>query len=393
MPKRVRLAVVGGRRGAAYDLSMQAFQERVELTAICDLSESVQANWRKTHPGIRVFSSFQDLLASDVCDAVALATPMPAHCSQAIQALEAGKHVMSEIAAATTMEGCYALVETVRKTGLVYMMAENYCYARTTMMVLNLVQKGVFGEPTYAEGGYIHDTRDLSLTPDGQITWRGELRRFNGNNYPTHSMGPVAQWFDAVHGGCDRLVSVATFVTTPKALRMYVKDRLGSNHPNARDDLWIGPDSATTIVQTAKNGLIVMRRDGASPRPHNMVHFELQGTRGAFLSGRHAKEDPLIWIDGVSPGHSPGEADWEVLWTYSDRYEHPRWRQWGEQASKAGHGGGDFFILDDFLRAIQDGAKPGVDVYDAATWSAIMPLSIESVAQGSIPIPDFAKGA
>ncbi len=393
--KRIRLAVVGAHRGSAYDLSIEAFKDRVELTALCDRNEAARARWQEVHPGIRIFARYEDLLESDACDAVALATPMNVHAAQAAQAMAAGKHVMSEIAAALTLDECWQLVEAVRKAGRVYMMAENYCYARTNMMVLNMAQQGVFGEVTYAEGGYIHDTRDLVLTPEGKVTWRGELRRINGNTYPTHSAGPVCQWVGAVHGGGDRLASTATFVTGAKGLRSYVKERLGTDHPDARDELWVGADSATTVVQTARGVLIVLRRDASSPRPHNMFHFELQGTRGAFLSGRHPREDPLDWIDRVSPGTSPGEAEWETLWKYADRYEHPRWRQWGELASKAGHGGGDFFILDDFLAAIETGAKPAIDVYDAVTWSALMPLSIESVGRDGAPVevPDFTRGA
>jgi predicted dehydrogenase len=393
--KRVRLGVVGGRRGGAYNLSIEAFHERVEVTAFCDHSDAAVAKWRETYPGIRTFSSYDSLVESDACDAIALATPMIQHAGQAAQALEAGKHVMSEVTAAVTLDECWQLVEAVEKTGRVYMMAENYCYTRTNMMVLNMVRQGVFGEITYAEGGYIHDTRDLALTSDGEITWRGELRRLRGNTYPTHSAGPVCQWVDAVHGGRDRLVSAATFVTGAKALRAYIRERLGPDHPSARDELWVGPDSATTMVQTAEGVLIVLRRDASSPRPHNMFHFELQGGKAAFLSPRHPKEEPLLWIDGGNRGRGPAELEWEVLWKHTDRFEHPRWVQWGNQAMKAGHGGGDFFILDDFLAAIETGRKPAIDVYDAVTWSALMPLSIESVAKGGIPvqIPDFGKGA
>jgi predicted dehydrogenase len=394
-PKRVKLAIVGGRRGAAYQMPLEAFKERAELTAICDRSEAVLATWKKAHPDIQTFNSLDQLLASDVCTAVALATPMPLHASQAVKALEAGKHVMTEVVAATTVDECWQLVEAVQKTGLVFMMAENYCYARTTMMVLNMVEKGVFGEITYAEGGYIHDTRDLSITQDGEITWRGELRQVNGNTYPTHSLGPVAQWLGAIHGGTDRLVSAASWTTPAKGMRLYLKENLGLDHPNAKDALWPGGDSATTVIQTEKGALVILRRDSGSLRPHNMFHFELQGTKAAYISGRQEKEDPLVWIDGQSPGRSPGNAEWEPLFTYSDRYEHPRWRQWGDQASQTAHGGGDFFILDDFIASIQNGTRPGVDVYDAVTWSSIMPLSIESIARGNIPleIPNFARGA
>ena len=394
-PKRVKLAIVGGRRGAAYQTSIEAFKDRVELTAICDRSEAVLDSWKQNHPEIKTFTSFDELLESDACNAVALATPMSIHASQAVKAMEAGKHVMTEVIAATTLDDCWQLVEAAQKTGLVFMMAENYCYARTSMMVLNMVEKGVFGEITYAEGGYIHDTRDLSINQNGEITWRGELRQVNGNTYPTHSLGPVAQWLGAIHGGTDRLVSAASWATPAKGMRLYLKEKIGLDHPNAKEDLWAGGDSATTVIQTEKGVLAVFRRDSGSLRPHNMFQFELQGTKAAYLSGRHEKEEPLIWIDGQSLGRSPGDAQWEPLMAYSDRYEHPRWQKWGEQASQTAHGGGDFFILDDFVTSIQEGTRPGVDVYDAVTWSSIMPLSIESIARGNIPleIPNFAKGA
>jgi predicted dehydrogenase len=393
--KRVKLAVAGGRRGAAFDEALESLRDRVKLTAICDPSEEVLTRWKDNYPDIETFASYDDLLESGDCTAVFVATPMELHARQALKALQAGKHVLSEVTAATTLDECWQLVEAVENTGLAYMLAENYCYMRPNMMVLNMVQQGVFGEITYAEGAYVHDCRDLIFSDEGEMTWRGEMRlRYNGNTYPTHSLGPVAQWVGASRKGGDRLVSTATWMSPARAVAEYARDRFGPEHPAARDDFWVLGDSATTIVQTEKGAVIVLRMDSNSPRPHNMAHYALQGTRAAYLSARHAREDPLIWIDGHSPGQSPGDAEWESLWGYSHLYEHPGWREWGEQARQTGHGGGDFFVLKDFLDAIQSGTNPPIDVYDAVTWSSIMPLSIQSVAQGNMPveIPDFARG-
>lgn len=393
-PKPIELAVVGGHRGGSFQRALEAFQEQITLTAICDLSETVLAGWRETYPHIATFTSYADLLANGGCDAVLLATPMQLHAEQAIQALEAGKHVVSEVIAATTLEECWQLVETVEKTGLVYMLAENYCYMRPNMMVRNMVQQGVFGETVYAEGAYIHDCRHLLFTAAGEPTWRADLRRDdNGNSYPTHSLGPVAQWLRVNREGGDRLVSTATWMSPIKASQRYVREHLGAEHPGAQGAYWTHGDSATTVIQTEKGAVIVLRMDADSPRPHNMTHYALQGTKAAYLSARHHKEDPLIWIDGCSPGQSPGDAEWESLWTYSTQYEHPYWKEWGAQAKEAGHGGGDFFILRDFIDAVGNNSRPAIDVYDAVTWSAIMPLSIQSVARGSVPveIPDFTR--
>ena len=397
MAERVKLAVVGGHRGAAFDRALESFQERVELTAICDLSEEVLAKWKVRVPGIQTFVSYDEMLGKADCTAVFIATPVFLHAQQAVQALEAGKHVVSEVFAAYTLDECWHLVETVEQTGLVYMMAENYCYMRPNMMVLNMAQQGVFGDLTYAEGAYIHDCRDLLLTDEDEWTWRGRYRQiFNGNGYPTHSLGPVAQWLGVNRPGGDRLVSTATWMSSARASSLYVKDRIGPDHRAASDDFWRTGDAATTVIRTEKGAIIVLRVDWASARPHNMTHYVLQGTYASYISARrhHEREDHLVWIDGVSPGSSPqGDAQWESLWEYSDEYEHPYWRDWGAQAGKAGHGGGDFFILKDFLDAIETGSRPPVDVYDAVTWSSIVPLSAQSVARGGAPveIPNFKK--
>src|SRR5262249_7610699 len=123
--RRIRLAIVGGRRGAAYQLSLRAVAERVELTAFCDHSAAARAPWPAAYPGTRPSDSYDDLLGADVCDAVALATPMPQHAAHTVQAMAAGKHVMSEVAAAVTLDECWQVVEAVERAGRVYMMAEN----------------------------------------------------------------------------------------------------------------------------------------------------------------------------------------------------------------------------------------------------------------------------
>jgi hypothetical protein len=389
----VRLGVVGGHRGSAFDKALDFLGEQVQLTAICDLSENVLNNWKSRFPGIQTYTSYERFIQESGCTAVFLATPYPLHARQAIQALRSGLHVISEVIAAVSLDECWELVETVEQTGLTYMMAENYCYMRPNMFVLNMVEQGVFGEISYAEGGYIHDTRDLMFDGQGNLTWRGEGRRtWNGNTYPTHSLGPVARWLKVNKPGGDRLISTATFVPTRKSEADYARELFGDNHPAADPDFWVQADTAITLVHTVNGVLIVLRRDSGSPRPHNMVHYHLQGSQASYLSPRHDEETPLIWMNGRSPGKSPSyQAKWEPLWKYSPEFEHPYWKEWGEKAAGMGHGGGDFFVLRDFVQAIQTGTMPPIDVYDAVTWSCLMPLSLTSVAKRNclMDIPDF----
>ncbi|MFD0717370.1 Gfo/Idh/MocA family protein [Paenibacillus sp. GCM10027626] len=153
----VRMAVAGGVRGSSYIKSMLMMPDKVQLAAVCDLNEAVLNDWTTKVPGIKTYTSFETLMNEPDIDAVLLATPMMLHARQAVQAMQAGKHVLSEVAAAHTIEDCWQLVETAEQTGMIYMMAENFNYFRLNMMVKNMTDQGVFGELTHAEtaDGYI----------------------------------------------------------------------------------------------------------------------------------------------------------------------------------------------------------------------------------------------
>ena len=400
MATTVRLAIVGGQRGAGFENALNAFGDKIRLVGLCDLDESLLAKAKEKRPDLKTTPSYDKLLQDPDIDAVLLATPMELHARQAIQALNAGKHVLSEVIAATTMEECWELVETVERTKLTYMLSENYCYTRQAMMIKNMCDQNVFGELTTAEGAYLHDCKYLIFNPDKTRTWRGAFcstQNARGNGYPTHSLGPIAQWLKITRG--DSFVRTTTFVTREAARSEYAVAVLGKDHPDAQPSAWSkSADGATTLIETRNGRVIVLRMDSGSPRPHDMARHTLQGSRGAFITGRHHREDPLVWIEGISKGSFlPGsnvEAEWQPLWELAGRYEHPRWKKHGEKAQKAGHGGGDFFVLEDFADAIIGKRLPAIDVYDAATWSCITPLSAQNVRLSGAPldVPDFLRG-
>jgi predicted dehydrogenase len=418
----IRLAVAGGNRGARFDQVLGGLEEQIELVAICDTSDQVRAEWTDGRPELKAYSTLEEMVEDPNIDAVFIATPMLLHAGQALTALNAGKHVLSEVIAAATLDECHALVETVEKTGLTYMMAENYCYRREAMMIKNMADQGLFGDLTYAEGAYIHDCRDLMFNDDLSRTWRangsaagtsggGSTQSTRGNGYPTHSLGPVAQWLGINRG--DRLVRTTTFVTKSAARQEWAQSILPDDHFDSTNAAWADfTDSATTLIETEQGRVICLRKDSASPRPHNMALHSLQGTGGAYISGRFDGEDPLVWLDGVSSGVSPANfgykekarpaglengdrAEWQPLWDLRDKYDHPYWKQLGEEAIKAGHGGGDYFVMYDFARAVAGEIEPPIDVYDAVTWSSIFPISIENVKRNGEPldIPYFKPEA
>jgi predicted dehydrogenase len=400
----LRFVVVGAGRGRSFAHSAQHIPDQVRLVGICDISDHRLSPWRG-QAGITCYRDLTDVLADDRVDAICLATPAQLHARQAIEALRAGKHVLSEVPACYTLEECRELVATVRATGKTYMMAENYCYMREVMMVGEMVRRGVFGQIISAEGHYLHDCRDLYFANhDGtkyiselpaderaqaELTWRGELQRdWFCNAYPTHSLGPVCQWLGINRE--DRLVSTSTWHSGAATLPAYARRNIGADSPMAAPDFWKLPARVTTMLSTARQVLISHHFDPSSPRPHKCANYVLQGTHAAFswLEG-----EPLVWIEDRSPTSATGIAEsWEPLTKYADEFEHPLWRQHGNEAAKAGHGGGDFFMLREFADAIREGRPPAIDVVDAVTWSSLSPLSAQSMRSGNatIAVPDFS---
>jgi predicted dehydrogenase len=393
----LRLAVVGGRRGRHFGRALSRLEDRVRLAAVCDLSGEVLDSWHDEFPAARTYQRYEDLLVDETVDAVFLATPLQLHARQAIAALEAGKHVLSEVTAANTLEDGQALIEAVERTGRTYMLAENYCFMRPNLMVENLAGQGQFGAVTYLEGGYLHDCRFLMHTPTGELTWRGQLRvDANSVYYPTHSLGPVARWLEAANGSEDRLLSVAAFTTRTAAVSDHFAEQFGADHPGAAPDHWLQGDSGTAMINTTSGALISLRIDASSPRPHNMTHYALQGTKGAYQSARYDGEDPLVWLardTAPTANGSEPERHWSSLWDYAGEFESAQWRDRVEIATESGHGGGDFFVLEEFAAAVAEGRAPTIDVYDAVSWSVVVPLSVESIRRGGTPVefPDWLR--
>jgi predicted dehydrogenase len=389
-PTRLGYIGVGGR--GTYLLRLSLGIQEVEVSAICDINEAnlnraiqivQEARGAKPSGYSAGPTDYRRLLSREDVDAVVIATPMQLHAQMAVDSLRAGKATLSEVAAACTLDECWALVEAVEETGRLYMLSENCCYLRSCMMILNMAQQSVFGDITYAECGYVHDCRQIKFNSDGSLTWRGELARDNiGNLYPTHSLGPVAQWMGINRK--DRLVSLVAMSTRQASIERYAALHFGENSPAARVKFAVG-DSTSTLIRTANGALIDLRYDTSSARPYpTTTYYALQGLKASYDS-----RGEQIWMEGFSP-----TLAWEPLTKHAEKYEHPKWRSWQKEAEKTAHGGTDFFVVREFIEAVRAGGPSPVDVYDAVTWSSIMPLSAESIRSGGKPveIPDFTRG-
>jgi predicted dehydrogenase len=390
---RMNCAVLGvGGRGTGL-LSLALTIPDVRVAAVCDIKPDRLANGLDmvTKAGQPPAAGFGDrgpldyrrMLESKDIDAVIIATPMQDHAPMAIDCLKAGKAVLSEVAAAMTVDECWALVRAVEESGRMYMLSENVCYYRDLMAVANMVRQGLFGQTTYAECGYVHDCRFLSFEADGSLTWRGKLAtQFIGNWYPTHAIGPVAQWMGI--NKTDRFASLVAMNTPPVGRQQYAAKKFGPESPQAKMKV-VNGDSTTTLIQTANGAVIDLRFDTSSNRPHRMTTYHsLQGQTASFQSLTND-----IWIESRSPSY-----EWETMEKYLKEFDDPRWKEFAETASKSGHGGADFFVMKDFFDALKAGTPSPIDVYDAAAWSCLMPLSGQSIQSGSarVEIPDFTRG-
>jgi predicted dehydrogenase len=389
----VRLGVIGtGSRGT--HLLRLALAAGVEVPALCDVNSvhldraiRLVAQNRDGHEPAGYSKGPDDyrrMLGRDDLQAVVVATPMQDHARMAVDAMIAGKAVLSEVAAAVTLDECWSLVKTQQQTGALYMLSENGCYWRHVMAVMNMVRGGLFGELTFAECGYVHDCRSLAFKPDGSLTWRGRLARdYWGNLYPTHSFGPVAQWLGINRG--DRVVSLAAMGTRRAAMKHYINKRFPGDHA-ARNYRFKVTDSTTVLLKTEKGRLIDLRYDTKSARPHpSTCYHALQGTTASYESRQDG-----IWIEG----RSKSRREWEPFSKYAPEFDDPLWTRHGEKAAGSGHGGADYFTVNAFLDAVRSGGPSPIDACDAATWSAIIPLSGKSLAEGGAPqeMPDFTGG-
>ena len=367
----------------------------VEVPAVCDINEAnlaraqalVEKTGRRRPEGYSAgVDDFRRLLLREDLNAVIIGTPWNLHAPVAVAAMQAGKYAGVEVPAALTIDECWELVDTSEKTGVPCMMLENVCYFRNVLMVLNMVRQGLLGELLHSEVGYQHFVRGSQFTKNGDLTWRARhALAENGNQYPTHPIGPAAWWMNINRG--DRFTYLNSMSSNSRGPHLYAVKTFGEEHPSAKRAFAQG-DVNTTLIKTENGLTVTLYYNTQSPRPYDLI-LRVQGTGGIY-SGTLDK----IYVDGRSPVGRSGEPAWEDTAGYFEQYEHPLWKRLSKTAAASGHGGSDYITLHEFVRAVRNKTQTPIDVYDTSTWSAIVPLTKQSVASRSAPVdfPDFTRG-
>ncbi len=398
---KVRVAVIGCHRGSthAHDAAAVEFSE---LVAVCDwrkeradaVANSVVKNRGRARPEVYGGTEhiWEKMVDRDDIDAVYIATPWEWHVPMAIRAMERGKHAFIEVSAAVTVEDCWKLVDTSERTQRHCVMLENCCYGENELFVLNMARQGIFGDLLHGECAYIHDLRGLLFDLGSEGEWRRNYHtQMDGNLYPTHGLGPVAQYLSLGRG--DQFSYLVSLSSPERGLTKW-RDEHKPNGGKHAGERYLCGDMNTTLIKTAQGRSIMVQHDVVSPRPYSRINM-LSGTGATFLDypARLTINKPKQY-----ELKSGGSHDWlngEDMQKMRDKFTHPLWSGLRDAAKGGGHGGMDFVMNYRLLDRIRKGQTPDSVVYDAAAWSSILELSSRSVASGSLPIniPDFTRGA
>lgn len=394
--EKVKVAIIGvGARGSGH-ASQLASIKGVEFVGICDLVEAratrTQASVKEKGHSPKVYfgqaDGWKKMLAETKPDAVFIATPWELHATMCVTAMKAGAHAFSEVPIAYTLKELWEIVDTSEATGRHCMMMENVNYGREELVYLNMVRQGVIGELLHGEAAYIHELRGQMENGESTGTWRTfHYARRNGNLYPTHGLGPVAQYM-SIGRTEDTFSRMVSFSSPAKGRALYAKKSTKLSNPEFKTIDYKGGDMSTSIIKTALGRTIMVQWDETSPRPYSR-HNLIQGTKGT-LAGFPNR----MAIEGVTKTYhewAENEA-WEEL---AAKYEHPLYKRMGDLSKEmGGHGGMDFLMLFRIIECLQKGEPLDQNVYEGCLWSAVGPLSEISVAAdgASQAFPDFTRG-
>ncbi|SHM60516.1 Tat (twin-arginine translocation) pathway signal sequence [Chitinophaga jiangningensis] len=391
----VRIGYIGlGNRGGAA-VERISYLDGIEIKALCDIrpEKATEAKARIKRPGHnpQLYAGTEDAW-KQVCerkdiDLIYICTPWSLHTPMAVYAMKQGKHVAMEIPAATSMEECWQLVETSETTRKHCVMLENCCYDFFELLTLNMARQGFFGEIVHGEGAYIHDIGDSLFDKTKRYDlWRlKENAKRNGNLYPTHGLGPICQVMNINRGDS---MEYLTSVSSNDFMLEQLAEETAAKDPSMKE--WVGKpfrgNMNVTTIRTRKGRTIMVQHDVTSHRPYSRIHL-VSGTKAV------AQKYPLEPRIAVS---HEGWVSPEEFNKLEEKYTPPIIHKLGEMAKQiGGHGGMDFLMDWRLIDCLRNGLPMDMDVYDAASWTAVGLLSEWSVANrsNSIDMPDFTAGA
>lgn len=365
--KAIKIGIFGAGRGSAFYNSIAACGG--EIVAVCDLSEAnIKKARERIGAGLAVYSDFDEFIRHEGLEAVVLSNYFHEHAPYAIRALEMGIHVLSECTSNSTMAEGVALVRAAEKSRALYMLAENYPYMSFNREMRRVYREGTLGKVLFAEGEYNHPLDPTDAETEAQLCpssthWRYQLPR---TYYITHSLAPL------------------TYITGASPVRvtaMPVYSPMGYEHNGISN----GVPERAAVITCLNDDESVYRLTGCAAFGAHECSYRVCAERGQIENLRDGTGRVLLcyndWDtpEGVAAPRScylPAQKDKDAA-----------------LAKKAGHGGGDFFVIREFLGCIREGRQPEFDVYFATRMASVAILSHRSMLENGVPydIPDFRK--
>jgi predicted dehydrogenase len=416
----IKVAFIGcGARSGTHVSHLSTF-EGTEVVGICDLyqdlaekakSLAIKSGGGQRHKNIKLYHSdkyaYKKMLAETKPDLVYVITPWEWHAPMAIDAMNAGAHVGVEVPLCVSLKECWDIVDTSERTQKHCMMLENVNYGREELLYLNMCRLGIFGDILHGEAAYIHELRgQMRQVEEGRGTgsWRTyHWAKENGNLYPTHGLGPVAQYMN-IGRTDDTFRRLVSFSSPAKNHELWADKNLPKDGKVAKIDFSKGGDINTSIIKTQMGRTIMVQWDESSPRPYTR-HNLIQGTKGTgkgFPFGvalDYGKDEGLpqelfkkLAGDREHTNYHGWATDPQAFY---DEFDHPLYKRMQSIAKKlGGHGGMDAIMNARVVECIRTGQPLDQNVYEGCLWSAVTPLSRKSVAEDGMPqdFPDFTRG-
>lgn len=353
--KTLRVGAVGLRRGSGV-LNALAANPHVEISALCDLEPATIAPLADSFgvPESHRFTSFDDLIASNV-DAVVIATPIQFHAEQAVKALDAGKHVLSEQTQAYEVADCQAVIDAEKRSGRVYMMAENFTYFPYMHDWKQKIDSGLLGDMYYAEAAYVHEITDRLVDPaTGETKWRYERPPIW---YCGHLLGPLMTLLD------DRVVR-ATGVHSGR-----------KTHPESTAQGYL--DMEVALFQTEKGSVVKIARSQVARRYPSLVWYSLYGSKGFIENGREGGWDMTVGQYFSLDQRTPAQGATPIVCQTFDP-DAPA------EARTGGHGTSETPMIAEFVDAIRGNRRAYIDSVRASDFTVPGLIAHESALQGGV---------
>lgn len=362
----IKIGVFGAWRGNSY-INLFNKDESIEIVAICDKNIDNLCEKDDLPDNVSFYKNFDEFLTEgkkNGMNAVFLANYFNEHTPFAIKAMNAGMNVISECTAASTLAECVELVECVEKTGKKYMLAENYPYMTMNIKMEKMISTGMLGSLLYAEGEYNHsgNNEELRTLTPGEFHWRAWMPR---TYYVTHALGPIM------------------YMT--KSEPKYVSARAAHSELLYQIKDWRHNYDGTGIMFCEMDNGMISRFTGCTAMASDYSRYRVCGDLASVESGGNIGDDK---VRRYYFHHTKPENEEQIALFDADLSE---FGEKGEKAKEAGHGGGDFWVVEEMKDCFEGRKDSFFDVYRAVAMSATAILGWRSCLNHgeNFKIPNF----